>query len=145
MRNETKFALKIIIVCALFVILTGTGLWILRTPSQAKSETIPNLVGTWVGDNKTVSNKKGYKDWGTKTVEITEQKDRRFKGHFTYSEGTKNFFGVIYPDNKSFTWVAPDSKGYNHGRILDADHIGACYVEAGSEATAGCAELERKK
>lgn len=135
----------LVIFSIILAFLTGTGFWLLQTPSQAKSDPIPNLVGTWVGENKTVSEKKGYKDWGKKTVEITEQKDRRFRGHFTYSEGTKNFFGVIYPDNKSFTWVATDSKGYNHGRILDAEHIGACYVEAGAEATAGCAELEKKK
>lgn len=106
---------------------------------------IPNLVGKWVGENRTVSDKKGYKIWGEKTVEITEQQDRRFRGSFTYPDGTKNFFGVIYPDNTSFTWVASNSKGYNHGRILDADHIAACYVESGEDATAGCAELARKK
>ena len=49
---------------------------------------------------------------GEKTVEITEHQDRRFRGHFTYPAGTENFFGVIYPDNISFTWVASDSKGY---------------------------------
>jgi hypothetical protein len=108
-------------------------------------DSIPNLVGTWIGENRTVSDKKGYKVWGKKTVEITEQKDRRFRGHFTYADGTKHFFGIIYPDNTSFTWVASDSKGYNHGRILDADRIGACYVESGEEATAGCAELVRQK
>lgn len=106
---------------------------------------IPNLVGTWVGENRTVSDKKGYRIWGEKTVIITEQQDRRFRGHFTYEAGTKSFFGVIYPDNVSFTWVAPDSKGYNHGRILGPDRIGACYVESGEEATAGCAELTRRK
>jgi hypothetical protein len=41
--------------------------------------------------------------------------------------------------------VASDSHGYNHGRILGPDHIGACYVESGVDATAGCAELVRKK
>lgn len=106
---------------------------------------IPNLVGTWVGENRTISDKKGYKVWGEKTVEITEQQDRRFRGHFTYPEGTKNFFGVIYPDNTSFTWVASDSHGYNNGRILDSDRIAACYVESGPDATAGCAELSRQK
>jgi hypothetical protein len=115
-------------------------------PARAEDDkSIPSLVGTWVGENRTVSDKKGYKVWGTKTVEITEQQDRRFRGHFTYEGGTKNFFGVIYPDNLSFTWVASDSKGYNHGRILGPDRIGACYVESGPDATAGCAELERKK
>ena len=113
--------------------------------ARADDAAIPNLVGSWVGENRTVSDKKGYKIWGEKTVEITEQQDRRFRGHFTYPEGTKNFFGVIYPDNVSFTWVASDSKGYNHGRILGPDKIAACYVESGEDATAGCAELARKK
>jgi hypothetical protein len=116
------------------------------TAERARAaEDIPNLVGTWVGENRTVSHTKGFRDWGTKTVVITEQQDRRFRGHFTYHKGTKNFIGVIYPDDTSFTWVAPDSKGYNHGRILDADRIGACYMEPGEEATAGCADLVRKK
>ena len=106
-------------------------------------DAVPNLIGTWVGDNKTISDKKGMKTW-KKTVQITEQTDRRFRGHFVYSAGRKDFFGVIYSDNTSFTWVASDSKGYNHGRILGTDHIAACYVEPGEEATAGCADLKRE-
>jgi hypothetical protein len=115
------------------------------TATVADDVVVPNLVGTWVGENRTVSDKKGFRVWGEKTVVITEQQDRRFRGHFTYAGGTKSFFGVIYPDNISFTWVASDSKGYNHGRILAPDRIGACYVESGEEATAGCAELTRRK
>ena len=116
------------------------------TASRAEDESkIPNLVGSWVGENRTVSDKKGYRVWGTKTVEITEQQDRRFRGHFTYPEGTKEFFGVIYPDTVSFTWVSSTSKGYNHGRILAPDRIASCYVESGEDGTAGCAELIRKK
>ncbi|HRN83790.1 MAG TPA: lipocalin family protein [Hyphomicrobium sp.] len=106
-------------------------------------EEIPNLVGKWVGENRTISDQKGYRDWGTKTVEITEQRDRRFRGHFTYAEGTKHFFGIIYPDNETFTWVASDSKGYNHGRVLAPDRISACYIESGEDATAGCADMKR--
>ena len=105
---------------------------------------IPNMIGTWSGENVTVSDLKGYKVWGKKTIHITEQKDRRFRGTFTYPDGTKNFFGVIYPDNISFTWVASNSKGYNHGRILDSNTIGACYVESWEQATAGCATLKRE-
>lgn len=136
---------NIFLIAAPVFLSLGLGLFFFQPSIKAKTNAIPNLVGTWVGENKTISDKKGYKIWGQKTVEITEQQDRRFRGQFTYPEGTKNFFGVIYPDNSSFTWVSSDSKGYNHGRILDADHIGACYVEAGAEATAGCAELQRKK
>lgn len=114
------------------------------TAARSETAAIPDLVGTWRGENRTVSDKKGFRIWGEKTVVITEQQDRRFRGYFTYPEGTKYFFGVIYPDNTSFTWVASDSKGYNHGRILGVDRIGACYVESGGEATAGCAELVRQ-
>jgi hypothetical protein len=111
---------------------------------HVKSKAIPNLVGTWSGVNLTVSDEKGYRTWGNKTVTITEQQDRRFRGTFTYADGTKNFFGVIYPDNKTFTWVSTPSKGFNHGKILDDDTIGACYVEAYEAATAGCATLVRQ-
>lgn len=112
--------------------------------NHVESKQIPNLVGTWRGTNLTVSDLKGYKVWGTKTITITEQQDRRFRGSFTYPEGTKNFFGVIYPDNKSFTWVNSDSLGYNQGRILSNNSIAACYVESGQQATAGCATLARQ-
>ena len=107
------------------------------------SENIPNLVGTWIGINKTVSEDRGYRTW-EKKVEILEQDERRFKGKFTYTDGTKKFFGVIHPDNKTITWVATNSRGYNMGKLLDQNKISACYVESGIDATAGCAELIRK-
>ena len=107
------------------------------------SENIPNLVGTWIGINKTVSEDRGYRTW-EKKVEILEQDERRFKGKFSYTDGTKKFFGVIHPDNKTITWVATNSRGYNMGRLLDQNRISACYVESGIDATAGCAELTRK-
>ena len=107
------------------------------------SENIPNLVGTWVGINKTVSEDRGYRTW-EKKVEILEQDERRFKDKFSYTDGTKNFFGVIHPDNKTITWVATNSRGYNMGKLLDQNKISACYVESGIDATAGCAELTRK-
>lgn len=103
---------------------------------------IPDLKGNWVGMNLTLSESKGYKEW-QKTITITEQKDRRFKGNFTYSEGKKEFYGIIHPDNDTFTWVSAGSKGYNLGRILDDNIISACYVEAGDAMTVGCAELRR--
>jgi len=106
---------------------------------------IPNLVGSWSGENVTISDLKGYKTWGNKVVHITEQKDRRFRGNFTYLDGTKNFSGIIYPDNVSFTWVSNNSRGFNHGRILGENKISACYVEAWEQATVGCATLVRKK
>jgi len=111
--------------------------------SQATDKTIPNLVGTWVGINKTISEQRGYRSW-EKKVEILEQDERRFKGTFSYTDGTKNFFGVIHPDNETITWVASNSRGYNMGKLLSKNKISACYVESGIDATAGCAELTRK-
>lgn len=103
---------------------------------------IPNLIGEWRGLNQTVSDLKGFQEW-EKTVHITEQQDRRFRGHFEYSEGRKDFFGVIHPGNRRFTWVASDSKGYNFGRVHRRNKISTCYVEAWEEATAGCVILKR--
>ncbi|MBL1321016.1 MAG: hypothetical protein COA63_008160 [Methylophaga sp.] len=127
------------------LLINSLGLACLYYANKAeKSTEIPNLIGTWSGQNDTISDEKGYKTWDNKVITITEQKDRRFRGTFTYADGTKNFFGVIYPDNISFTWVSTPARGFNHGRILDENTIGACYVEAYEQATAGCATLKRE-
>ena len=113
------------------------------TNANSDEVNIPNLIGTWVGVNNTLSEQRGYRSW-EKKVEIIEQKDRRFKGSFSYTDGTKKFFGVIHPDNETITWVASNSRGYNMAKLLGANLMSACYVEAGIDATAGCAELTRK-
>ena len=107
------------------------------------ADTIPDLIGEWNGKNNTYSELKGLKTW-EKKINITQQNDRRFKGNFTYSDGTKNFYGIIHPDNITITWVASNSRGYNLGKILDKNKISACYVESGIDATVGCSELTRK-
>ena len=107
------------------------------------SDTIPNLIGEWNGKNNTYSELKGLKTW-EKKINITQQNDRRFKGNFSYSDGTKNFYGIIHPDNVTITWVASNSRGYNLGKILEKNKISACYVESGIDATVGCSELTRK-
>lgn len=110
---------------------------------ETEQETsVPNLIGVWKGTNRTISSAKGFKEW-EKIITITEQKDSRFKGSFKYSEGVKNFYGIIHPDGETFTWVSEDSNGFNLGRILDDDIISACYVETGADMTTGCAELTR--
>ena len=115
----------------------------LNSNAYTSESQITNLVGTWVGINNTLSEQRGYRS-RDKKVEIIEQKDRRFKGTFSYTDGTKNFFGVIHPDNKTITWVASNSRGYNMGKLLSKNRISACYIEAGIDATAGCADLTRK-
>ena len=72
------------------------------------------------------------------------KKEEGLKEHFHIPTEPKNFFGVIHPDNVTVTWVASNSRGYNLGRLLDKNRLGACYVESGIDATAGCADLERK-
>ena len=124
------------IVAALFVVALPAG-------CMMDAGEPPNLVGVWHGMNHTVSELKGYQEW-EKTVHVTEQRDRRFRGYFEYSEGRVDFFGVVFPDASSFSWVSNTSKGYNLGRILGRDRISACYVEAGEQASAGCVELARK-
>tara|TARA_B100000963_G_C22549402_1_gene636024 strand:- start:780 stop:1166 length:387 start_codon:yes stop_codon:yes gene_type:complete len=126
-----------------FFIHTIITVFLFSNSLSTASENIPNLVGTWIGINKTVSEDRGYRSW-EKKVEILEQDERRFKGKFSYTDGTKNFFGVIHPDNETITWVATNSRGYNMGKLLNPNKISACYVESGIDATAGCAELSRK-
>ena len=60
----------------------------LNSNAYTSESQIPNLVGTWVGINNTLSEQRGYRSWDKK-VEIIEQKDRRFKGTFSYTDGTK--------------------------------------------------------
>jgi hypothetical protein len=139
MNKLTKPMISLLSIAVFVFALTNTRIC-LASPID---DQVPNLVGTWTGENNTYSDKKGYLTW-SKTVEITEQKGRIFKGQFTYSDGTKHFFGVIYPDNTSFSWVSVDSKGYNQGRILSKNDISACYIESGADATVGCAELTKK-
>ena len=125
------------------VIISFFAFIFLNTDNAHSSEDIPNIVGTWIGENKTISDQRGFRTW-EKKVEIIEQKGRRFKGTFSYTDGTKNFFGVIHPDNLTITWVASNSRGYNLGKLLTKNRLSACYVESGIDATAGCADLVRK-
>lgn len=112
------------------------------SPVVAADRAVPNLVGTWTGNTDTIGPAKGLRT-RARTVHITEQTDRRFKGYFDYEDGHKDVYGIIFHDNASFAWVTPTSKGYSHGRILSADHIASCYVESGEQATAGCSDLTR--
>ncbi len=115
------------------------------TAAQA-GDAIPDIKGSWSGENLKLNNKKGFTSV-KKTIHITEQQDRRFKGYFNYmndgEKTPKNFFGIIYPDNKTLSWVATDSKGYVHGNVLGADRLSVCYIETGASATVGCADMKR--
>ena len=93
-----KLAMVLVMVMAMVLVmmLMVTMLTLMLRCSFAYSSDnndIPNLIGTWTGVNKTLSEQRGFRSW-EKKVEITEQKDRRFKGTFSHTDGTKNFFGV---------------------------------------------------
>ena len=118
------------------------GAFWLVTAFTAAAADVPNFVGTWSGKTDSIGDKFGMRT-RERTVHITEQTDRRFRGYFEYEAGRKDFFGIVFPDNVSFAWVSTTSKGEVHGRILGPDHIAACYIEPGPEATAGCSDLTR--
>ena len=109
----------------------------------AIADGVPNFVGTWSGKTDSIGSVFGLRT-RDRTIHITEQTDRRFRGYFDYEAGHKDFFGVIFPDNQSFSWVTTTSKGLVQGRILAPNHIAACYLEPGEEATAGCSDLTRE-
>jgi hypothetical protein len=119
----------------------AVAVW-LAASLAASAADVPNLVGTWSGKTDSIGDKFGLRT-RERTVHITEQTDRRFRGYFEYEAGRKDFFGIVFPDNVSFAWVSTTSKGEVHGRILAPDHIAACYIEPGPEATAGCSDLTR--
>ena len=56
---------------------------------SAEPDVTQSLVGTWKGENRTITPQHGYHVQGEKTVVITDQQDRRFRGHFTYRAGAK--------------------------------------------------------
>lgn len=114
----------------------------LGSPQLARADDIPSLVGTWTGKTDSIGDIYGLRT-RPRTVHIVEQTDRRFRGYFSYEGGRRDFFGIVFPDNTSFAWTSTAAKGVTEGRILGADHIAACYVEAGAEATAGCSDLTR--
>ena len=83
------------------------SMFLFSTSLSIASENIPNLVGIWIGINKTISEDRGYRTW-EKKVEILEQDERRFKGKFSYTDGTKNFFAALGlpPIAEDTTWVS---------------------------------------
>ena len=127
-----------------FIIFLISILFLFINDKKLKSEYIINLIGIWEGINKSYSNEKGYRTW-KKKITIFEQKERIFKGNFTYANGEKNFLGTIRKNNKNFYWVSPESKGYIHGEILNINTIEICYTEAYKGAAVGCSILKRQK
>ena len=105
---------------------------------------IPNLVGNWEGENIKSTLKKGFLK-SKNIIEITEQKNRLFKGYVIHKGGKEAFVGVIRSDYKNFYWAdSGNDDGKVIGIILKKNKIETCYLDSGRDAVVGCSILLRK-
>ena len=105
---------------------------------------IPNLVGNWEGENIKSTLKKGFLK-GKNIIEITEQKNRLFKGYVIHKGGKEAFVGVIRSDYINFYWAdSGNDDGKVIGIILKKNKIETCYLDSGRDAVVGCSILLRK-
>ena len=108
---------------------------------QVNSKNIPNLIGKWQGENIKSTLKKGFVK-SNNVVEITEQKNRLFKGYVIHKGGKEAFVGVIKSDYKNFYWAdSSNDNGIVIGTILKKNKIETCYLDSGRDAIAGCSIL----
>ena len=118
---------------------------ILLCPTYVYAKKIPNLIGKWEGINIKSTLKKGFVK-SKNIVEITDQKDRLFKGHVIHKGGKEEFVGVIKSNYKSFYWAdSSNDDGKVIGTILKKNIIETCYLDSGRDAVAGCSTLKRMK
>jgi len=114
------------------------------TTIQLNAKNIPNLIGKWQGENIKSSLKKGFVK-SNNVVEITEQKNRLFKGYVIHKGGKEAFVGVIRSDYKNFYWAdSSNDDGKVIGTILNKNKIETCYLDSGKDAIAGCSILLRE-
>ena len=105
---------------------------------------IPNLVGNWEGENIKSTLKKGFLK-SKNIIEITEQKNRLFKGYVIHKGGKEAFVGVIRSDYINFYWAdSGNDDGKVIGIILKKNKIETCYLDSGRDAVVGCSILLRK-
>ena len=98
--------LNIFLFCFLFI------------PIPVNAKEIPNLIGTWQGENIKSTLKKGFVK-SKNTVEITEQRNRVFRGYVVHKGGKEAFVGVIRSDYKNFYWAdSSNDDGKVIGTIL---------------------------
>ena len=114
-------------------------------PHSLQAKKIPDLTGTWKGENIKSSLKKGFVR-SNNVVEITEQKNRVFKGFVIHKNGKEKFVGVIKSNHKDFFWAdSSDDDGKVIGTILNKETIETCYLDSGRDAVAGCSILQKVK
>ena len=117
----------------------------LLTSISVNAKKIPNLIGKWEGENIKSTLKKGFVR-SNNVVEITEQRNRLFKGYVIHKGGKEAFVGVIKSDYKNFYWAdSSNDDGKVIGTILQKNKIETCYLDSGRDAVAGCSILLREK
>ena len=115
----------------------------LLTSISVNAKKIPNLVGKWEGENIKSTLKKGFVR-SNNVVEITEQRNRLFKGYVIHKGGKEAFVGVIKSDYINFYWAdSSNDDGKVIGTILKKNKIETCYLDSGRDAVAGCSILLR--
>ena len=113
------------------------------TSISVNAKKIPNLVGKWEGENIKSTLKKGFVR-SNNVVEITEQRNRLFKGYVIHKGGKEAFVGVIRSDYINFYWAdSSNDDGKVIGIILQKNKIETCYLDSGRDAVAGCSILLR--
>ena len=124
--------LNIFLFCFLFI------------PIPVNAKEIPNLIGKWEGENIQSTLKNGFVK-SKNTVEITEQRNRLFRGYVVHKGGKEAFVGVIKSDYKNFYWAdSSNDDGKVIGTILNKNKIETCYLDSGKDAIAGCSILLRE-
>ena len=117
----------------------------LFTSISVNAKKIPNLIGKWEGENIKSTLKKGFVR-SNNVVEITEQRNRLFKGYVIHKGGKEAFVGVIKSDYINFYWAdSSNDDGKVIGTILQKNKIETCYLDSGRDAVAGCSILLREK
>ena len=111
---------------------------------SVNAKKIPNLVGKWEGENIKSTLKKGFLK-SKNIIEITEQKNRLFRGYVIHKGGKEAFVGVIKSDYTTFYWAdSSNDDGKVIGTILKKNKIETCYLDSGRDAVVGCSILLRK-
>ena len=115
----------------------------LLTSISVNAKKIPNLIGKWQGENIKSTLKNGFLK-SKNVIEITDQKNRLFKGYVIHKGGKEAFVGVIKSDYKTFYWAdSSDDDGKVIGIILNKNKIETCYLDSGRDAVVGCSILLR--
>ena len=114
------------------------------TSISVSAKKIPNLIGKWEGENIKSTLQNGFLK-STNVIEITDQKNRLFRGYVIHKRGKEAFVGVIKSDYKNFYWAdSSNDDGKVIGTILKKNKIETCYLDSGKDAVVGCSILLRE-